>query len=221
MFTTARHLEFVHFRDNRFLKVLSSLYLLVWLLLAYKPLYPSGWLLENLLVFAFVGLLLVTYRRFPLSDLSYLLIALFLGLHSVGAHYTYSNVPFGFWLRDHFHLARNPFDRIVHCSFGLLLAYPARELFMRVAKTRGFWNYYLPLDMVLALSAVYEIIEAMTAHAAAPELGDAFLGTQGDIWDAQKDMGMAACGAVAAMLITYCVRRWVSPVQITQSGGNS
>ncbi|WP_005036577.1 DUF2238 domain-containing protein [Holophaga foetida] len=211
MFTTARHARFTPFRENRFLKILVTLYALMWLAMAYKPLYPSGWLLENWLVFALVGLLFLSYWRFPLSDLSYLLLAVFLSLHAVGAHYTYSNVPFGFWLRDHFHLARNPFDRIVHFSFGLLLAYPARELFMRVARTRGFWNYYLPLDMVLALSAIYEIIEALTAHSAAPHLGDAFLGTQGDIWDAQKDMAMAATGAVVAMAVTFIVRRWISP----------
>lgn len=211
MFTTARHTRFTPFGENRFLRILVLLYALVWLITAYKPLYPSGWLLENLLVFVFLGLLIATHRRFPLSDLSYLLIGIFLALHAVGAHYTYSNVPFGFWLRDYFHLARNPFDRMVHFSFGLLLAYPARELFMRVAKTRGFWNYYLPLDMVLALSAVYEIIEALAAHGAAPELGAAFLGSQGDIWDAQKDMGMAGLGAVLAMFVTFAVKKWVSP----------
>jgi len=211
MFTTARHTRFLPFGQNRFLQILAALYLLVWLVTAYRPLYPSGWLLENWLVFGVLALLIGTYRRFPLSDLSYLLIALFLSLHAVGAHYTYSNVPFGFWLRDHFHFARNPFDRIVHFSFGLLLAYPARELFMRVARTRGFWNYYLPLDMVLALSAVYEIIEALAAHGAAPELGAAFLGSQGDIWDAQKDMGMAGLGALIAMVVTFSVKKWVSP----------
>jgi len=210
MFTTARDKEFLPFRRNGLLKGLVTIYALVWLLTAYRPLYPSSWLLENWLVLMFVGLLVATHRRFPLSDLSYVLITLFMGLHAVGAHYTYSNVPFGFWLRDHFHLARNPYDRIVHFSFGLLLAYPARELFMRVAKTRGFWNYYLPLDMVLALSAVYEIIEALTARIAAPQLGDAYLGTQGDIWDAQMDMGSAACGALICMVATYGMRRWIS-----------
>jgi len=210
MFTTARDKGFVLVRENPFLKGLVVIYALVWLLTAYRPLYPSSWLLENGLVLIFVGLLVATHRRFPLSDLSYVLITLFMVLHAVGAHYTYSNVPFGFWLRDHFHLARNPYDRIVHFSFGLLLAYPAREIFMRVAKTQGFWNYYLPLDMVLALSAIYEIIEALTARTAAPQLGDAFLGTQGDIWDAQMDMGSAACGAALCMVVTYGMRRWIS-----------
>ncbi|HJV39313.1 MAG TPA: DUF2238 domain-containing protein [Geothrix sp.] len=195
------------FRENRFLQALGLLYALVWIVTAIRPLYPSDWRMENLLVVIAVIGLAGTYRRFPLSDLSYLLITVFLALHAVGAHYTYANVPLGFWMKAHWGLARNPFDRIVHFSFGLLMAYPAREVFMRVARTRGFWNYYLPLDVVLAASAVYEIIESLTARLAAPELGDAFLGTQGDIWDAQKDMTAAAAGAVLTMLVVALVRR--------------
>jgi putative membrane protein len=195
------------FRGNRFLQVLCGLYALVWAVTAIRPLYPGDWLMENLLVVLAVGGLAWTHRRFPLSDLSYLLIALFLALHAVGAHYTYSNVPLGFWMKAQWGLARNPFDRIVHFSFGLLLAYPVREVFMRVAHTRGFWNYYLPLDVVLAASAVYEIIESTTARLSAPELGDAFLGTQGDIWDAQKDMTAAAAGALLTMLVVALARR--------------
>jgi putative membrane protein len=195
------------FRENRFLQVLCLAYGLVWMVTAIRPLYPSDWRMENLLVVAAVVGLAWTYRRFPLSDLSYLLIAVFMMLHAVGAHYTYANVPLGFWMKAQWGLARNPFDRIVHFSFGLLLAYPVREVFMRVARTRGFWNYYLPLDVVLAASAVYEIIESITARLSAPELGDAFLGTQGDIWDAQKDMTAAAVGAVLTMLVVVLVRR--------------
>ncbi|WP_257306458.1 DUF2238 domain-containing protein [Geothrix campi] len=195
------------FRENRFLQVLCVAYGLVWIVTAIRPLYPGDWRMENLLVVLAVGGLGWTYSRFPLSDLSYLLIAVFLALHAVGAHYTYANVPLGFWMKAHWGLARNPFDRIVHFSFGLLLAYPVREVFMRVARTRGFWNYYLPLDVVLAASAVYEIIESITARLSAPELGDAFLGTQGDIWDAQKDMTAAAAGAILTMLVVALVRR--------------
>lgn len=195
------------FRENRFLQALCAAYALVWAVTAIHPLYPGDWLLENLLVFLAVGGLAWNYRHFPLSDLSYLLIGLFLALHAVGAHYTYSNVPLGFWMKDQWGLARNPFDRIVHFAFGLLLAYPVREVFMRVAKTRGFWNYYLPLDVVLAASALYEIIESTTARLSAPELGDAFLGTQGDIWDAQKDMTAAAVGALLTMVVVALARR--------------
>jgi putative membrane protein len=115
-------------------------------------------------------------------------------------------VPFGFWLKEAFHLSRNHFDRIVHFSFGLLMAYPIREIFLRVAHTRGFWAYYLPLDVTLAFSALYEIVEWLAAAMTNPELGAAYLGTQGDQWDAQKDMGIAAIGALSCMLITVIVR---------------
>jgi len=207
MITTARDVSFRPFRQNRFLQGILAVYALVWILTAWKPLYPHDWMMENLLVFVTVPALALTYRRFPLSDLSYLLIALLLALHSIGAHYTYSNVPFGFYLKEALHLSRNPFDRLVHFSFGLLMAYPVREIFLRVAKTRGFWNYYLPLDVVLAFSAVFELFEMAAALITSPELGDAYLGTQGDVFDAQKDMLMAGLGAVIAMTLTWLLRR--------------
>ncbi len=146
--------------------------------------------------------LILTARRFPLSDRSYVLIALFLGLHAVGAHYTYAEVPFGFWLKDHFGLARNPFDRIVHFAYGLLLSYPLREVLVRLASVRGVWSYSLPVSSILAQSALFEIIEAIVATIVSPELGTAYLGTQGDEWDAQKDMAAALVGALLAMLVT-------------------
>jgi len=205
MLTHATSLTFLPFGRNRLLQGLAAGYLLVWLWSAWHPLYPHDWMMENLLVVIFVPVLTATYRRFPLSDLSYLCITLFMALHAIGAHYTYSNVPFGFDLKAWLHLARNPFDRIVHFSFGLLLAYPARELFMRVAQTRGIWNFLLPVEIVLSLSGLFEIFESWAARLSAPELGNAYLGTQGDIWDAQKDMTVATLGAILIMVITAMV----------------
>jgi putative membrane protein len=161
------------------------------------------------LYFTFVPLLVLTYRWFPLSDLSYVTITAFMILHSIGAHYTYAEVPFGFWLQKALDMSRNHFDRIVHFSFGLLMAYPIREIFLRVARTKGFWAYYLPLDVTLAFSGLYEIIEWFAAALTNPELGAAYLGTQGDQWDAQKDMGLAALGALTCMVITSIVRMFV------------
>ncbi|MBM2840967.1 MAG: hypothetical protein HW412_1495 [Bacteroidetes bacterium] len=206
MFTTATMRVRSNFSKNRLLHVLLIVYLIVWVIAAINPLHPDDWLLENMLVFTFVPLLLLTYRRFSLSDLSYITITAFMILHAIGAHYTYAEVPFGFWLKEAFHLSRNHFDRIVHFSFGLLMAYPIREIFLRVAHTRGFWAYYLPLDVTLAFSALYEIVEWLAAAMTNPELGAAYLGTQGDQWDAQKDMGIAAMGALSCMLITFIVR---------------
>lgn len=172
--------------------------------------YPVDWWAENALVLLFLGLLAVTYRRFPLSRLSYTLIFLFLCLHEIGAHWTYSNVPYNDWttalsgrsLNEVCGFQRNHFDRLVHFSYGLLLAYPIREIFLRVADVKGFWGYFLPLDVTMSTSLVYEFIEWGFAIAFGGELGQAYLGTQGDIWDAHKDMLMATLGAAFAMGFT-------------------
>ena len=203
--TSTTHIR-VGFSNNRLVQGLAAWYALVWVVTAIAPLDRHDWFLENLLVFGVVIVLVGTYRIFPLSDLSYVLITLFMTLHAVGAHYTYSEVPLGFWFRDTFGFARNPFDRVVHVSFGLLMAYPIREVFLRVANARGFWAYYLPLDVTLAFSALYEIMEMVIATLVAPGTGDAWLGTQGDVWDAQKDMGLAALGALICMVVTATVR---------------
>jgi putative membrane protein len=182
------------FKRNHLLQWLLVFYLALWAALAISPLDRSDWLLENLLVFIFVGGLAVTYRRFPLSDFSYILIALFLSLHAVGAHYTYAKAPIGFWLKDAFDLSRNHFDRIVHFSFGLLLGYPIRETLSRVIKTSQTWIFFLTLQVVLAWSVMFELLESWVAQIVSPELGAAYLGTQGDTWDAQNDTTAALIG---------------------------
>ena len=194
--------------ENRLLQILLAWYVVLWLVLAIHPLDRHDWVLENILVVAAVGLILGTYRIFPLSDLSYVVITVFMSLHTIGAHWTYAQVPLGFWIQDAFGFSRNHFDRIVHFSFGLLMAYPIREVFLRVASVRGFWAYYLPFDVTLAFSGAYEIMEWLIAATVAPGTGDAWLGTQGDIWDPQKDMAMAATGAVISMTVTAILRKW-------------
>ncbi|MBI4428667.1 MAG: DUF2238 domain-containing protein [Ignavibacteriales bacterium] len=195
-----------NFRENILLRILAVGYPLVWIITAIRPVYPSDWLLENILVVLFVPGLVATYKRFPLSDLSYLCVAVFMTLHAIGAHYTYAETPIGYWMQDWFRLERNHYDRVVHFSFGLLMAYPVREVFLRVARSKGFFAYYLPLDVTLAFSAGYEIIEMLVAVVVSPEAGTAYLGTQGDVWDAQKDMGLAALGAVICMAATAVIR---------------
>jgi len=179
--------------------LLSGLLAMVWLWAAIEPLSRSDWLLENLLVFFFTGLLLATRRRFAFSMGAYWLFALFLALHLYGAHYTYAETPLGDWLRDSLGLSRNPYDRVVHCAFGLLLACPLRELLARRAGLAGLWLDGLALCLVMAMSALYEQLEMLATLVVAPDLGTAFLGTQGDEWDAQKDSGLALLGALAAL----------------------
>lgn len=193
---------------SRYHIVLIALFTLVWVWAAIRPVYPHDWLLENYLVFIFVPVFLLVSRYFRLSNLSYTLITLFMCMHVIGSHYTYAEVPFGFTLERWFGAERNMYDRLVHFCFGFLLAYPMREMFHRVAHSRGLWSYWLPVELVLAFSALYEIIEWLTAAIVNPSAGLAFLGAQGDIWDAQKDMLVAGLGAALAMLIVMVIR-WV------------
>jgi putative membrane protein len=187
-----------------YLWTLGGIYAAWWVLMAIKPLHFDDWLLENALVVLGVGLLLWTGRSFPLSRISYTCIFVFMMLHALGAHYTYAQVPYQEWFPS---LAggRNHFDRLVHFAYGLLLAYPIREMFLRIGNVRGFWGYFLPLDLTMSTSMLYELIEWGAAEFFGGELGMAYLGTQGDVWDAHKDMALASLGALIAMFITALV----------------
>jgi putative membrane protein len=181
----------------------------LWVITAIEPFNRRDWLLENLLVFVYGALLVITYRRFAFSNLSYMFFGIFISLHLLGAHYTYSEMPLGFWLQSIFDHARNHYDRIVHFTYGLLIAYPFREILMRAAGVRQSWSYFLPVVTVLAFSAFYEIIEVAVAAIVSPELGDAYLGTQGDTRDAEKDVSLAFTGAIIAMTVTWLFQRRV------------
>ncbi len=191
---------------SRYNIFLLLVFLAFWAWAAINPVYPHDWLLENILVFIFVPVIILVGRYFRLSNLSYTLITIFMCMHVVGSHYTYAEVPFGVTLQHWFGAERNMYDRLVHFSFGLLLAYPMREMFHRVAHAGAFWGFWLPVELVLAFSAIYEIIEWLVAAGVDPSAGLAFLGAQGDIWDAQKDMLVAGIGAFIAMAIAMSVR---------------
>jgi putative membrane protein len=217
-------------RRRTYLGWLFGFFGVFWVLLAFNPHDRSDWLLENLLLFVFVAALLAGGRALPLSRISYTLIVVFLLLHAVGAHYTYSLVPWSDWLgaltgaeAQPDEAGRNHFDRAVHFFYGLLLAYPVREVFLRVADLRGFWGYFFPLNVTLSTSVIYELVEWGAAEVFGGDLGIAFLGTQGDVWDAQKDMALAGIGALIAMAITaalnYSLERdfaleWVESLRV-------
>lgn len=204
-------------RHRRFLAVNLALFGVWWVLMAIRPYDLKDWALENVLTVPAILVLIATRRGFPLSRVSYLLVFVFLALHTLGSHYTYAMVPYDEWSRALTGVSldaaagftRNMYDRLVHFCFGLLLAYPVREMFLRVAQVRGFWGYYLPLDVTMALSALYELIEWGAAEVFGGDLGVAYLGTQGDVWDAQKDMASATVGALCAMLITAGLNFWL------------
>jgi putative membrane protein len=189
-----------------YLWMLGLVYLAWWILMAIRPLDFMDWLMENVLVVLGLALLLFTAKAFPLSRISYTCIFVFMVLHALGAHYTYAKVPYQEWFPA---LAggRNHFDRLVHFSYGLLLAYPIREMFLRIGNVRGFWGYFLPLDLTMSTSMLYELIEWAAAETVGSDLGQAYLGTQGDVWDAHKDMALASLGALIAMTVTALVNR--------------
>jgi putative membrane protein len=182
---------------------LVGLFVLAWVLAAINPVDRGTWIVENILVVMFAITLVLLGRYFLLSDVSYTFITLFLVLHLIGAHWTYSYVPIGQMLGDFIGSHRNMYDRIVHFSFGLLMVYPIREIFLRVTGAKGFWGYYFPLDVVMSFSAIYEIIEWITAYIADPATAASFMGSQGDIWDTQKDMASAGVGALIAVCVVF------------------
>ncbi len=157
-------------------------------------------MLENLLTYFYGALLILTYRRFKFSNAAYGLFTLFLTLHMIGAHYTYAQTPIGFWMEGWFGFSRNHYDRVVHLAFGLLLAVPMREVMVRIVGVPLRWSRFMAVVMLLAMATFYELLEMWTAILVSPELGDAYLGTQGDVWDAQHDIFLAFFGATLAML---------------------
>ena len=195
------------------LRVLGLLFVAQFLLLAWGPVSRSTWALENALSVALVVLLVVSHRAFPLSRLSYVLIFGFLSLHEIGAHYTYSLVPydeatrriFGRSLNEALGFERNHYDRLVHFCYGLCFAYPIRELFLRITDVKGVWGYLLPLDVTMSTSMIYELIEWGAAVVFGGDVGQSYLGTQGDVWDAQRDMALATLGAIVTIAITFVV----------------
>jgi putative membrane protein len=219
---------------NRYLAVLAVVFFIEWLALAIAPFDRRDWALENVLVVVAIAALVASHRRLSLSRLSYTLIFTFLCLHEIGAHYTYSEVPYDAWLaaitgrtvNELFGWERNHFDRVVHFLYGLLLAYPIREVFLRVAAVRGFWGYFLPLDLTASTSMMFELFEWVAAELVGGDLGMAYLGTQGDVWDAHKDMALASVGALVAMVATAAInmalqrdfaREWAESLRVKRA----
>lgn len=198
---------------HKYLMLLAAVFAVEFAVLAVAPYHRADWLLENVLVLVGALVLGLSARSFPLSRISYTLIFLFLVLHEIGSHYTYAEVPYDEWLRslagfslnEFMGWERNHFDRFIHFIFGLLLAYPIREVYCRIADVRGFWGYFFPLELTMAASMMYELIEWGAAEFFGGELGMAYLGTQGDVWDAHKDMLLASAGALIAMLVTMLI----------------
>ena len=207
LFTTTSSTTRVAFKTNRLLQICSLVFLICWITTFVNTPNRANWFTENTLTFLFLATLITSYRKFKFSDLSYTMMTVYLLLHIYGAEYTYAENPFGYWLKVVLHLHRNHYDRLVHCSFGLLLTYPMRDYFKNHFQWTNWVCWVLPCEITLSFSAMYELLEWLVADIFFPSEGDAYLGTQGDIWDAQKDMGIAFTGAVMGMLLISMTRK--------------
>ena len=192
---------------NYWLLALITVFATIWISTLAGTTDLNNWILENVLTLLFLVFLMATYRRYQFSDLSYLLICVYLSLHVYGSKYTYAENPFGYYLQEAFATERNHYDRIVHFSFGFLLAYPMREMFLKWLKYPKLVSWMLPIEITLSISAFYELIEWAVADIFFQAQGDAYLGTQGDIWDAQKDIFLAFSGAIIATTIVSVVKK--------------
>lgn len=210
-FTTASSPTRTPFAENGLLKAFAGAFVAIWAWTFIGTTDRANWITENALTILFVGGLALTHRRFRFSDLSYTLMFVYILLHIYGAMYTYAENPLGYWLKDVLHGERNQYDRIVHFSFGFLLAYPMRDYFKNHFHWPTWVCWVLPVEITLSFSGLYELIEWAVADVFFPAQGHAYLGTQGDIWDAQKDMALAFSGAVAAMVLTSVFARFRKP----------
>lgn len=195
------------FADNRLLQGYAVTFLLFWAWTFVGTTDRANWITENALTILFIVGVAWSHRRFKFSDLSYSLMFVYILLHVYGAMYTYAENPLGYWLQDLVAGTRNNYDRIVHFSFGFLLAYPMRDYFRNHFQWPNWVCWVLPVEITMSFSAAYELIEWAVADIFFPAQGHAYLGSQGDVWDAQKDMALAFSGAVLAMLLTSTVRR--------------
>jgi putative membrane protein len=194
---------------------LLGAFVAVWIALAIAPWYRADWLLENVLVFVIVPGLVLAHRRLPFSNCAYGCLFAFFVLHQLGAHYTYAEVPYDHWievltgrtLSDQLGLERNHYDRLVHFLYGLLVTPAAMELLDARAPQRGPWRWWLPWFFVVSHATLFEIVEAAAAVVFGGDLGEAYLGTQGDGWDSQKDSALAALGAAITVIVLRAPKR--------------
>lgn len=188
-------------KDSYYRFFLLITFLAVWRWSVWQPTSPIDWYLENKMIILFIPVVYFIFVRYiHFSKLSLTLITLFSMFHLVGAHYTYSDVPFGFTLGKIFGTGGNPYDKFVHFMFGFLVVYPMREFFLRIAQAKGFWGYLLPFSLILCLGALYEMFEWLTVFQYGGSAGYQFIGGS-DPFDTTKDLASAAVGALGGLVI--------------------
>lgn len=193
--------------ENRFLSGLLIIYLGLFTLLAINPIDRTTWFVENLTVWIILAvLLLLYYRGVRFSRVAYALMFVLIYLHTIGGHYTFALVPFD-WVTDFFGFARNHYDRVAHFSVGFYAFAVAEWLLGKRLVANKFLLFTYPVFLIATVAMSYELIEWVYAATANPEAGMAYLGSQGDIWDAQKDMLADTLGAIAAVCLFFVFRK--------------
>lgn len=205
--TTASSTTRISLSSNKFFWLLAALFFTYWTYGWFNCIDLHDWMLENLLVVICLPLLLLTHKRHQLSDISYLCIFFFVLLHLYGAFYAYTQNALGSWLQNRFELWRNPYDRIVHFSFGFFMAYPFRDILIKKFRVSSKASWLLPIEIAFSFGTIFELIEWGVSEVTTKETGETYVATQGDIWDAHKDILLAAIGAGIAMMITYIFSR--------------
>jgi putative membrane protein len=181
---------------NSFFKICSTILFFTWIYFYYSALDGTDWWMENILVILFFGLLLMRQNKFAFSNPALAFIFVYLILHLYGARMAYTHDELGEYLKTQFHLLRNPYDRIVHFSFGFLLMYPLGEYLTYKFKLKGTYLFLLVHTIILALAAAFELIEWGVASFTDSATGETYVATQGDPWDAQKDIILALIGSI-------------------------
>jgi putative membrane protein len=174
---------------------------LVWFTFFYNCIDVKDWFIENILVFIILIGLIFTYKKNRFTTISYICILAFAILHIYGAQYAYTQNPLGKWLQSSFHLLRNPYDRIVHFSFGFCLLIPIKEILVKQFAAKEKYLNVLTINVILSLATIFELIEWTVAELTTKETGETYVATQGDVWDAHKDIIMAVIGGYITIII--------------------
>jgi putative membrane protein len=206
--TTFLNSERVGFTKNNIYKAIAGVFVIIWIAFYITALDKTDWWIENILVFIFIATLAATHKRFLFSDISIVFLFLFLFVHIYGAQAAYTHNAMGEFFRETWELKRNPYDRIVHFSFGFLLAYPAIDLLYNKYAVPQRWVGTITNMGILCLASIFELIEWGVAEFTTKETGETYVATQGDVWDAQKDIILALIGSmIVTTFIKYFLRR--------------
>ena len=195
-------------KKENYPRILLILFLIIFLISAVNPNYMIVWVYENIITIVFLFLLIITYKKFKFSNLTYTLLFILLVLHAIGSHYSYSEMPLFDLIKDNFNLERNNYDRLVHFLFGFIFYFPVYEIISWKFKIKSFWAYLIAFLIITGFKGIYEVIEYVSILISKNDvIGTNFLGMQGDQWDAQKDMILGMIGALLAWIFIWIKNR--------------